>query len=196
MGRLLVILPVLLIFMAAISGVDGALAGGSLRSVQAEFSQEKHLPILARPLISTGTFAFQAPQSLRWEYHSPLHSVLLMDGGHVTKLVERDGRLAEEGGAGLGSMEIIMKEISSWLDGRFTDNPMFAVDQSKAGLVVLTPKDAGLAALISRIELRLGAEAGLIDSVTIFEGAEAWTKLSFANAVLNREIPASVFRKP
>ena len=186
----------LLLSLALCGAAGKALAGEPLRSVQAEFSQEKHLPILARPLLSSGTFAFQAPHSLRWEYHSPLHTITLMDGSRVSKLVERDGRFSEDGGAGLGSMPIIMKEIGSWLNGRFSDNPMFAVEQTTPGLVVLKPKDAGLEAMISRIELKLGAEPGLVDMVTIYEGAEAWTKMTFTKAILNQDIPAEVFAKP
>ena len=47
--------------------------------------------------------------------------------------------------------------------------------------------------MISRIELRLGQQEGVMDSVTIFEGQDAFTRLTFANTVLNREIPESFF---
>lgn len=50
----------------------------SLRSVQANFFQEKHLKILAQPISARGVFAFQAPRSLRWEYLYPLHTLLLV----------------------------------------------------------------------------------------------------------------------
>ena len=69
-----------------------------LDSVQAYFSQEKHLKILVRPLISTGRFVFQAPGSLRWEYSTPLRSVLIMHDGRIKKYVEVNGKLTEERG--------------------------------------------------------------------------------------------------
>lgn len=164
-----------------------------LRSVKADFVQEKHLKILARPIISTGTFTFQAPQSLRWEYQKPLHSILLMHGGKVKKFIERDGRLTEEKGMQLDSMQVVLAEITNWLDGRFTDNAMFTVSFPDKKTILLTPKDQGIAALISTIELKLGDQAGLLDAVTIFEGPDSSTRLIFKNRILNQEIPASLF---
>jgi outer membrane lipoprotein-sorting protein len=164
-----------------------------LRSVQADFIQEKHLKILARPIISTGSFTFQAPQSLRWEYRTPIRSILLMHGGKVRKFVERDGVLAEDKGMRLDAMQVVLAEISNWLDGRFTDNAMFTVSFPKKQTILLTPKEQGFAALISSIELKLGEQAGLLDKVIIFEGPGAFTSLTFSNRIINKEIPAAVF---
>jgi outer membrane lipoprotein-sorting protein len=164
-----------------------------LRSVQADFIQEKHLKILARPIISTGSFTFQAPQSLRWEYRTPIRSILLMHGGKVRKFVEREGVLAEDKGMRLDAMQVVLAEISNWLDGRFTDNAMFTVSFPKKQTILLTPKEQGFAALISSIELKLGEQAGLLDKVIIFEGPGAFTSLTFSNRIINKEIPAAVF---
>ena len=52
-------------------------AAGNVTSLQSRFVQEKHLPILTRPLVAKGNFVFQGPDSLRWEYETPVRSVLL-----------------------------------------------------------------------------------------------------------------------
>jgi outer membrane lipoprotein-sorting protein len=52
-------------------------AARDIQSIQAAFTQEKHLQILARPLQSHGRLIFAAPDRLRWEYQAPLPSVLL-----------------------------------------------------------------------------------------------------------------------
>lgn len=167
-----------------------------LRSVQADFTQEKHLKILARPLVSQGIFAFQTPQSLRWEYLRPLHSILLLHEGQIRKLIEREGGFEQDNGAGIDAMRVVLQDIGSWLDGRFTDNPLFQVTRAGERTVVLTPKEQGLQAVISRIELQLGPEEGVMEQVTIFEGPESFTQLRFTNTVLNREIPAGTFTQP
>jgi len=164
-----------------------------LQSIQADFVQEKHLKILVRPLVSTGTFSFQAPQSLRWEYQTPVPSILLLHGGRVQKFIERDGRLVEDKGMGLDSMQVILGQISSWLDGRFTDSEMFRVSFADDRTVLLTPKQQSLAGVISNIELQLADRKGLLDAVTIYEGPESYTRMTFSNRVLNKQIPATVF---
>ncbi|MBV5318745.1 MAG: hypothetical protein JZU50_13175, partial [Desulfobulbaceae bacterium] len=73
------------------------------------------------------------------------------------------------------------------------DNPMFKVTRPDDRTIVLTPKEPGLQSIISRIELRLGLEEGVMETVTIFEGPDAYTRLTFTGTVLNREIPEARF---
>ncbi|MDR2548911.1 MAG: outer membrane lipoprotein carrier protein LolA [Desulfobulbus sp.] len=186
----------LLLGAAVARGDDTGAASTRLRSVQADFTQEKHLKILARPLISQGTLAFQAPGSLRWEYLRPIHTVLLLHDGRIDKLIERDGRFERDNGAGVDAMRTVLQDIGSWLDGRFSDNPLFAVNRTGAQTLVLTPKEPGLETVIKRIELRLGAQEGVVDRIAIVEGDAAVTVLTFSGVVLNRDIPAQRFATP
>lgn len=184
------------LFTLATFAESAELDAVSLHSIQADFIQEKHLKILARPIISTGTLTFQAPQSLRWEYQTPIPSILLMNGSKVKKFIERDGQLVEDRGMQFNSMQVVLAEISNWLDGRFTDNDMFVVSFPAERTVLLTPKQQALAGLISKIELKLADQKelqGLLDSVTIFEGPDSYTMMTFSNRILNQDLDTSVF---
>ena len=94
---------------------------------------------------------------------------------------------------GLDSMLIVLQEISAWIDGRFSDNPAFSTAFPDKRTIILTPRDQAFGAFISRIELHLAEEEGLMDTVTIYEGPDAFTTLTFNGAVLNQDIPASTF---
>ena len=93
-------------------------------------------------------------------------------------------------------MRIVLQDIGSWLDGRFSDNPLFAVSRTDAQMLVLRPKDPGLETVISRIELYLGSQEGVVERIIIVEGDEASTELTFSRVVLNQEIPAQRFTAP
>ena len=195
------ILTLIFAFLFFLPGVvsAGEIAGTEtfrLHSVRADFRQEKHLQILARPIISDGTFIFQAPGSLRWEYLSPVRSVLLMHEGKMKKFIEQGGRLQEDKTMGFDTMQVVLADIANWLDGRFADNDMFIVTFPDDRTVLLVPKDKGLAALISSIELKVAGQKGLLDAVTIFEGPHSSTRLIFSKRILNQEIPASLFIAP
>ncbi len=168
---------------------------GPVKSVSAEFVQEKHMPILARPLISSGVFFFQAPASLRWEYLKPLRNVLLMNADRTERYVDTKEGLVKEGGANLQAMQIVLEQITQWLDGRFDENPMFTATLTPGPLILLVPKDKAFAHMIQRIEVRLSDRAGVIDSVTIQESDTSFTRLVFKNVVLNQPIDESIFRK-
>ncbi|NLZ17928.1 MAG: outer membrane lipoprotein carrier protein LolA [Desulfobulbaceae bacterium] len=167
-----------------------------LQSVQANFFQEKHLRILAQPITSRGVFAFQAPRSLRWEYLYPVRTLLLVHGGSMKKLVEQDGRLVDDPGLAMDSIQLVLEEITNWLAGRFNDNPAFSATFPDEHTIVLTPKEDGLAAVINSIDLHLQGNEGLIDSVVIHEGPDTFTRLTFSDAVLNHSLEDWVFTVP
>lgn len=169
---------------------------GTVTSVRAEFDQEKHMPILARPLASSGVFFFQAPAALRWEYLKPLRHILLMDAERTERWVETPGGLVKEAGANLQAMQVVLEQITQWLDGRFDENPMFTARLEPERLIVLAPREAAFAKMIQRIEVRLSERPGVIDTVTIRESDTSFTRLAFKNVVLNQPIDASVFRNP
>ncbi len=167
-----------------------------VESVQADFTQEKQLPILARPLFSKGRFLFQAPDSLRWEYFSPVHTVLLMYNGGICKFVQHGDRFVEEQGMGVDSMHIVLQEITGWLDGEITDTPTFKAHVKDNNLIILTPREAALANIISSIELKLLDRTGLMESVTLYEGGDSLTRMVFSAGILNENIPARLFTEP
>jgi outer membrane lipoprotein carrier protein len=168
---------------------------GSIKSVRAEFVQEKHLKILARPLVSSGVFYFQAPASLRWEYQAPVRNILLMNNDRTERYVATDAGLVKEAGANLQAMQVVMEQITQWLDGRFDENPMFAANLEPGPKIVLVPKEKAFAKMIQRIELLLSNRAGVIDTVTIYETDDSFTRLVFQNVVINQPMDDSIFRK-
>lgn len=167
-----------------------------LQSVQADFVQRKHLQILVQPLVSTGSFAFQVPQSLRWEYREPIRSVLVMHDGSARKYVERDGRWEEDRGASVGALQFVLAEMSDWLAGRFTDEGLFHVTVVDPRTIRFVPKDQTVAAFICFVEIRVGEQPGLLDSVLIDEGDGAFTEMTFTNRILNPDLPFELFSAP
>lgn len=186
------------IFLTGWADSWDAIATGAraVRSVRADFTQEKHLPILVRPLISQGYFLYQAPDSLRWEYRTPLRSILMQHEGRTRRWLQGpDGTLREESGAQLEAMGVVSAEIRHWLAGEFGSSTYFEAALAGGGMIVLTPRQPAMARIIARIEVRLSATPGVIDTVTIHEGPEAYTRLTFHNTELNAALSAHLFRE-
>jgi len=169
-------------------------AAGKVTSISADFIQEKHLRILTKPLISKGIFYYQAPGSLRWEYKSPIRSILLMHHGKIRRYIEGESGLTEDSGAGLQAMQSVLQEITKWLKGDFGSNPMFSASLKKEGKIVLTPKEKAFASIIKRIELILSDRPGVIKSVTIYEGKDSFTRIEFEKVRVNEPLKDSLFQ--
>lgn len=168
----------------------------SVTSIASDFIQEKHLPILVRPLVSKGAFYYQQPGSLRWEYQSPIKSILLMDKGEASRFLGSDDGYVEDAGQGMDAMQFVMPEITGWMSGRFNTNPLFDARLEPGDKIVLTPKSKSFARMIQKIVLILSARPGVIHAVVIYESEDAFTRIIFSNPSLNRRLPDGIFKGP
>jgi outer membrane lipoprotein-sorting protein len=165
----------------------------SIETIRADFIQEKHLKILSKPLISRGSLYFKAPRSLRWEYESPVPSVLLMHNGQINRFVKSGEGFSRDSGMKLQVMQVVMDEITLWISGRFQDNPNFNAILEPGPKIIMTPKENTLTPIISHIELTLSDRPGIINTVTKFENEDSSTKLIFKDAILNEPLNDSFF---
>ena len=170
-------------------------AAEKIVSVQGDFIQEKQMPILARPLVSKGYFAYRKPASLRWEYREPLQSVLLLHNGEAHRFVHADAGWREDSEAAMQSMDFVLQEIAKWLNGRFDDNPMFNVSLAPGDKIVMTPKDKEMGRFIQRIELKMADRPGIIKEVVISENADSYTRFTFVDPKINEPLPPAEFQK-
>jgi len=168
---------------------------GQIKTISADFIQEKHLQILSRPLISKGVFYYEAPGSLRWEYQSPIRSILMMHEGKVTRYIWGGNGFRKDSGLSLQAMQIVLQEITKWLGGHFDDNPDFTASLEPDRRIVLTPKKKAFSAIIRNIELILSDRPGVIKSVTIYEGEKSFTRIIFKNVRVNEVLKETVFRE-
>jgi len=86
-----------------------------------------------------------------------------------------------------------MQEISRWMNGRFDENPDFDARLEPQGRIVLAPRKEALAAVIQKIVLQLAETPGVIDSVTVFEDADNFTRLQFTDVIVNNPIDPALF---
>jgi outer membrane lipoprotein-sorting protein len=197
--------PIIALLLSAIAclGADWAdtwesitRTAADVRSIEADFVQEKHLDILTRPLVSRGRLVFSKPASLRWEYLTPLKSLLLMHDGRTRQYVEREGRLAAATGPAMEALPMVMAEITNWLSGRYRDSADFKAELVAGQKIVLFPRDPALAGMIQKIELAFDDIPGMIRTVTIVESEASVTILNFQNPQLNPQISETVFQEP
>lgn len=170
------------------------IAAGKIKSIEADFIQEKQMRILKKPLIAHGHFIYQSPDSLRWEYRQPMRSVLLMHEGGGQRFTFSDKGWGEDGGGEMKSMNLVFQEISNWLNGRFDENPLFNASLVPGNRVILTPKGSGMDQFVQRIEMILGEQPGVMKEVWIHEGPDSSTRFLFKDIQINLPVSEMLFR--
>ncbi|MFH1131306.1 MAG: outer membrane lipoprotein carrier protein LolA [Pseudomonadota bacterium] len=172
-------------------------AAEGIRSIKAEFVQQKKLKILVKPLVSTGEFLFARPGSIRWEYKNPIQSLVLVHKGDVRRFSRRgsDG-LVEDSGGSVEAMGVAMSEIGLWMGGRFDESKAFAplFVPGTPNRVELRPRDKSMARFVTKIVVTFSSVPGVIEALDIMEGECDSTHIEFRDVKLNLEIQEKMFR--
>jgi len=169
----------------------------NIQSVKAEFLQERHLQILKDPLISEGRFLYLVSGSLRWEYLSPLRSVMLQKGDSVRLYHFSEGAWKQDMTQAVEARRMVLAEMSQWFQGRFEESKIFSHIYSSGppGRILLTPKE-GINRFILGIEIVLSDRPGVIDRVEITEPGGSATRIAFRNVEINASLPSKLFDEP
>ena len=172
-------------------------ASKNIRSVKADFLQKRFLQILTKPLLSEGKLFFNTPDSLRWEYLSPLRSVMLQKGNNIQVYNFSEGKWKPEMIQAVEARRMVLAEISRWFQGRFDESKAFKHTYSPGppARIILVPGE-GINRFIQRIEIVLSVRPGVIDRVEIEESGGSRTFIEFRNVVINSSISSEVFEKP
>ena len=169
----------------------------NIRSVKADFLQKRFLKILTKPLLSEGKLFFSIPDSLRWEYLSPLQSVMLQKGSTVQIYNFFEDVWKPEMPESVEATRMVLGEISQWFQGRFDESKAFKQLYSPGppARVTMVPGE-GINRFIQQIEIILSARPGVIDRVEIEEPGGSRTSIEFRNVEINSNFPSEVFEKP
>ena len=168
-----------------------------IRTISADFVQQKHMKILSRPLVSEGRFYFAAPDSIRWEYNKPLKSIVLSSGGNTRRYFFSGGKIIEDTAGGAQAMGLVLAEVAAWMKGEGDADPSFAASVKEGADTVVTMKTAekNMAGMIEKIEITLSRKEPAIKTVRIVENASTETRINFSNMVINQPVNPSLFQE-
>ncbi len=205
-GKLSLVFILCVIFAAAVFSEAFAAKDGfeelrknaaEIKTIQAAFIQTKSMKILAKPLISEGLFYFAVPYSFRWEYKKPLRSVVINHQGETKRYIFSGGKMVEDTSGGVQAMKIVLGEITSWMSGKFDQNPSFRAALKEKGeftQIIMTPTAKNMEGMIEKIVITLSSKDKAVKTVNIIESASAQTRIDFKNTLINKPLPESIFQ--
>ena len=189
---------------AAADPVDAYLAGmkaslGQLKTLQAGFSQERHLAVFEDTLKSQGQLAFSTPDKLRWELQQPYHSVLLLNGSGVAKWDVEAGQARRAKLGGKEALQAALGQILAMLRGDFNSlKTGFDIKLSlgKAGgldKLALKPKGQALAKYLSGLEFSIDPKRKRVVRLKLLEPGGDDTDVRFSHEKEDAALDAKLF---
>lgn len=141
------------------------------RITQGEFHQQKHLKVLHKPLISSGTFTYDQNKGVIWKTLTPVVSVLLVN---ESKLLTGQGEQAVPAAFGKVFKAMLGGDLAALTDGFNVTGS----DQKTSWQLELTPKDDLLKKVIGTMLLSGDTE---LRNLEIREAGGNVTDIAFDN---------------
>lgn len=112
------------------------------------------------------------------------------------RYIASGGKMIEDKLGGIQAMKIVLGEVTSWMSGKFDQNPSFAatLKEGTNTQITLTPVGKSMSGMIEKIEITVSPKEAAVKSVKIIESANAFTQIDFTNVEINKAISNKVFQ--
>ena len=202
---ILMLLPLLFIAPPVFAEDNGKLSSfihdveakaATVKTLTCTLKQERHLAIFARPVIFQGRMALEKPDKLRWEFTSPIASVLIFNGAKGLKCSGNN----EPQRFNLTTdpiMQMVSKQIWTWVNGSYTTlQEQYRIVLLEPGpCLVLTANDPKIAKAISSVKISFNPDSLQPTTVRIQEPGGDHTVISFSDFILNQPLNQSLFTR-
>ena len=172
----------------------------TVKSLTASFRERKNLSLLAKPIVSNGTFLYSKPGRIKWEYTDPEPRVFLITEEHFVAYYPSQKR-AEEVPLGKLTGRRVFRVFGIGQSaedlGKFFDISL-ASENSIEGtfLLVLTPKRQRVRDRLQQVRFWIEEKTYLPRQLEYLESDGDSTVLSFTNIRVNPEIAEARFNIP
>lgn len=167
----------------------------TVKTIQADFVQEKESLLFDEALVSKGKFFFERPDRVRWEQSIPSKSYYIFK---QDEFIEFDGKTLKQSKATSPQLTVFRDFILKTVDGSILNDPAFSKTfKSENGKmqIRLVPVDKRLAKRLTTIDLVFDEKSLLLDQLTLAEASQERTQIRFVNQQVNSPIASSLFSK-
>ena len=170
-------------------------ATASLKSLQSDFVQTKHLALLADKIVSKGLFSYQKDDKVRIEYKTPFQYLMVMNGGTI--LVRDEQKSTRINTRNSKMMQSVNRIMVDCMSGRVFSNPDFKVSaysSSSRDLLLLRPVSADLQRIYSSIEVYLNKSDMDVVMLVLKEPNGDYTEMVYSGTRHNLALNESLFK--
>ena len=168
----------------------------TMTNVQSGFTQETSIPMFREPLRSQGRFAFVKPDTLLWEYLSPLKEGFVLRGDQGFRWQDaRENRTPFTPGSDPVAA-IIARQLIAWITfDMHSIAAEYRIEQVPGPdmRLQMTPLRKDIAEIIASITITFTPQ-GPASRVELKETGGGMTVISFTDTLVNAPLEAGIFK--
>lgn len=169
----------------------------SLKSVQLDFTQERHLELFTEPLTSEGVMLIGRPDLIRWETTAPYQSILLGDKKSVAQFEKEDGAWKKLKLGFPQMLKRVMEQMALMNQGKLDaltgDFTITVATNQSAAVLTLVPKDKDVRGMLAALEVWMQPDFSATREVVMREPGGDFTRISFKHERRNVVFPPGTF---
>lgn len=166
-----------------------------IQTIQSDFTQVKHLSLLADKITSKGKFYYRKEDKVRIEYTAPFRYLLVMNAGQImVKDEQKTSRINTRNSRMMQSVNRIMVDC---MRGSVFANPDFKVTAYENGsnyLLSLAPANDVMKKMFKQIDVYLAKSNFDVDRLTMTEQAGDYTDMNFTRTQHNAALNEALFK--
>ncbi len=170
-------------------------ATASDQSIQSDFTQTKHLSLLADKITSKGKFYYRKEDKVRIEYSSPFQYLVVMNGGQM--MVKDEQKTSHINARSSKTMQSVNRIMLDCMRGTVFSNPDFKVAAYEGGngyLLSLSPANDAIKKLFKQIDVYLTRDSFDVDKLSMVEQGGDFTEMSFSKTQHNLALNEALFK--
>ena len=164
-----------------------------VHSFTSGFTQEKNLSLFSNPVIFQGRLSIVRPDRLRWEFISPVPSVLILNGEQGLRC--NDKAPAEKFKLSADPvMKMVAEQLWFWLGGDYKKLARHhRLEKHDPATLLITPEDQSTANYLETVAIVFDEKTLQPLQVEIREPGGDSTRISFHSSKINMKIPEKLF---
>ena len=175
-----------------------AAAASKVDTLSSDFTQEKHLSMLDKVLVSKGRFYYKRDNRLRWELNDPVVSGFAVNGDYAARW---DGQTEIQQTFNVNRVpfiKIFSDQVFSWAKAdfkRLQKQYHIQVLSEEPVDLKLNPKFDREKKFLDHLRIVFAANAGHVRTVEVHEPDGDFTTIRFFNTEINSPLPDGLFGK-
>ena len=167
----------------------------SMKTMQCDFVQTKHLKMLNNDFVSHGKMYYQQSNKLRWEYTSPYSYTFILNNDQVLLKNKQRNDLIDVKQNKLFK-EIVRIMMSSVIGNCLTDDKNYKVSVAAIGnewVATLLPQRKDMKQMFPKLILHFNAKKSVVNNVELYDKNGEKTIIELKNIRINETIPSNMF---
>lgn len=167
-----------------------------LKTLSAEFVQEKTSSLFTEKVVQKGKFYYQAPKQLRWEYLSPKKLILLFNDKKVSIVTDKGV---------VNNPNTMLNELGATIIGTINGNNLCDQKNFKSSFyknsktgdysAVLIPVNKKMKGSYKKINVIIDGKSYLAKQVVLYEQSGDVTTITFSHITKNITLSNDLFSK-